>query len=80
MKMSLTVFSGIGNVTASDVVRAVSYLESRDIVHRDVKPANVLVSIPIMKVTNTKNWRWHLAKNLLSVNLVIWGIQDLGVY
>ena len=37
-------FPGIGNVIASDFVRAVSYLHSRDIAHRDIKPANVLVS------------------------------------
>ena len=34
-------FPGIGNVIASDVVRAVSYLHSRDTVHKDIKPANV---------------------------------------
>ena len=28
-------FHGIGNVIASDVVRAVSYLHSGDIIHRD---------------------------------------------
>ena len=33
-----------GNVVASDVVRAVSYLGSRDIAHRDIKPANIFVS------------------------------------
>ena len=37
-------FPGIGNVIASNVVRAVSYLHSRAIVHRDIKLANVLVS------------------------------------
>ena len=37
-------FPGIGNVIASDVVLAVSYLHSRDIVQRDVKPTNILVS------------------------------------
>ena len=36
-------FPSIGNVIASDVVRAVSYLHSSDIVHRDIKPANLLV-------------------------------------
>ena len=37
-------FLGIGNVIASDVVRAVSYLHGRDILHRDIRPINVLVS------------------------------------
>ena len=36
-------FPGIGNVITS-VVRAVSYLHSRVIVHGDIKPNNVLVS------------------------------------
>ena len=37
-------FPGIGNVISSDVVCAVSYLHSRNIVHSDIKPASVLVS------------------------------------
>ena len=37
-------FPGIENVIVSDVLRTVSYLHSRDIIHRDRKPANVLAS------------------------------------
>ena len=37
-------FPVIGNVIASDVVHAVLYIHSRDIVSRDIKPANVLIS------------------------------------
>ena len=43
-------FPGIGNVIASDVVRVVSYLHSRDIVHRNI---NVLVNVSVnVLVTN----------------------------
>ena len=37
-------FPGIRNIIASDVVRAVSCVQSRDIVHRNIKLANALVS------------------------------------
>ena len=40
----LVSFPGNGSVIASDVVHAVSYLHSGDIVQRDMKPAIVLVS------------------------------------
>ena len=40
-------FPGIGNVIAKDVVRAVSYLLSGDIVHRDIKAANVSVQFQL---------------------------------
>ena len=47
----------IGNVIVSDVARAVSYLHSRDIARRDIRPAIVSLPIPIIKVTNTQNKR-----------------------
>ena len=37
-------FTVIENVIVSDVVRAMSYLHSRDIIHRDTIRANILVS------------------------------------
>ena len=42
-------FPGNGSVIASDVVRAVSYIHSGDIVQRDMKPAIVLVSSSHLK-------------------------------
>ena len=67
-------FPGIGKKITSDIVRAAPYLHSRDIVHRDIKPANVLVPNSHYKSYKQKNWKWRFAKNLLSVNLVIWGL------
>ena len=67
-------FPGIGKKITSDIVRAVPYLHSRDIVHRDIKSANVLVPNSHYKSYKQKNWKWRLAKNLLYVNLVIWGL------
>ena len=66
-------FPGIENVIVSDVLRTVSYLHSRDIIHRGRKPANVLASNSNShyKSYNTKKRRWRLAKKLLPVNLVI---------
>ena len=42
-------FPGTENVIASGFVRAVLYLHSRDFVHRDIRPANVLASNPHYK-------------------------------
>ena len=36
-------FHAIKNIIASNIVRAVSYLHSRDIVRKDIKPAKVLM-------------------------------------
>ena len=39
-----TCFPGIGNVIARDITNAIAYLHGKDIVYRDIKPANILMS------------------------------------
>ena len=75
------IFPGFGNVIASDVVRAVPYLHNRDSIHRDIKPANVLMYNSHYKSCKHKELEIaFVKKNLLSVNLVIWGKQDLCIH
>ena len=40
----ITCLLGIGNVIARDITNAIAYLHGKDIVHKDIKPANILVS------------------------------------
>ena len=39
-----TCFPGTGNITARDIINALVYLHGNDIVHKDIKPENTLVS------------------------------------
>ena len=67
-------FPGVGNVIASDVSRAVSYLHSRDIVQSDIKQANFLVCN-----SHYKSYKQEELE-MASVNLVIWGKEDLCIH
>ena len=65
-------FPGIGNVIASDFVCAVWYLHNRFIVHRNIRPTNVLVSNSYYK--NYKHKKLEMAFGKKST--VIWGERD----
>ena len=73
-------FTGIENVIVSDVVRAVSYLHSRDIVHRDIKPANVLVSNSHYKSYKHKEVEMAGGKKTIVRKLGNLGKQDLCIH
>ena len=73
-------FTGIENVIVSDVVRAVSYLHSRDIVHRDIKPANVLVSNSHYKSYKQKELEMAGGKKTIVRKLGNLGKRDLCIH
>ena len=73
-------FTGIENVIVSDVVRAVSYLHSRDIVHRDIKPANVLVSNSHYKSYKHKELEMAGGKKTIFRKLGNLGKRDLCIH
>ena len=73
-------FTGIENVILSDVVRAVSYLHSRDIVHRDIKPANVLVSNSHYKSYKHKELEMAGGKKTIVRKLGNLGKRDLCIH
>ena len=66
-------FTGIEKVIASDVVRAVSYLHSRDFVLSDIKPANVLVSN-----SHCKSYKHQELEKAFSKKPIIYKLGDLG--
>ena len=66
-------FPGIENVIVSDVVRAASYLHSRDIIHWDTIPANILVSNFYYKSYKCEESEMGFGKKT-----VIYKLGDLG--
>ena len=66
-------FPGIGNIIASNIVRAVSYLHNRNIVHRDIKPAKILVSN-----FHYKNYKHEELEMAFGKEPVVCKVGDLG--
>ena len=73
-------FPGIENVIVSDVVRTASYLHSRDIIHRDTIPANVLVSNFHYKSYIYEESEMGFGKKPIICKLLIWGKRDLYMH
>ena len=73
-------FPDIGDVITSVIVRTLSFLHSWEIVRRDIKPENVLVSNYHYKSYKHEELEMAFGKNLLSVNFLIRGKQDLCIH
>ena len=69
----LASFPGVGNVIASDVSRAVSYLHSRDIVQSDIKQANFLVCN-----SHYKSYKHEELEMAFSKKPIVCQLGDLG--
>ena len=66
-------FPDIGNVIVSDVVRAVSYLHNKDIIHRDTIPANILVSN-----SHYKSYKYEKSEMTFGKKPIVCKLGDLG--
>ena len=66
-------FPGIANVITSDVVCAVSYLHSRDTVHSDIKPGNILVSN-----SHYKSYKHNELEMTFGKEPIVCKLRDLG--
>ena len=66
-------FPGIGNVIVSDVVRAVSYLHNKDIIHRDTIPANIFVSN-----SHYKSYKYEKLEMTFGKKPIVCKLGDLG--
>ena len=62
-------FPGIGNVIASDVVRAVSHLHNKDIVHRDYKTVSS---------SHYKSYKHEELEMVLGKKPIVCKLGDLG--
>ena len=66
-------FPGIGNVITSVVVRALSYVHIREIVRRDIKPDNVLMSN-----SHNKSYKHEELEMAFGKKPIVCKLVDLG--